>query len=168
VGPIAQAGLAAFNAAPADEVDRALFACCASEQWARGVASGRPYPSAAALYQAADDALAELDDGAFDDALAGHPRIGDRSGSAASQREQAGVAGSPAETMDALAAGNREYEHRFGHVYLVCADGRGGDELLAILHARLHNDPATERANAREELRKINRIRLRRLIGESA
>ena len=60
--------------------------------------------------------------------------------------------------------GNREYEARFGHVYLVCADGRSGDELLAVLRERLTNDPTREWATVREELRKINRLRLVRLI----
>lgn len=163
-----QQALAGFNTAPAAEVEEALLACCASVQWARRVALGRPYASPAALYDAADAALADIDDDEFEAALAGHPRIGDRSGSASSRREQTRVAGSSDETLAALDEGNRAYEARFGHVYLVCADGRSGDELLAVLRARLHNDPLTERATAREELRKINRIRLRRLIGDPA
>ena len=163
-----QKALAGFNTAPAPDVESALLACCAAPQWARQVAAGRPYPSPAALYEAADEALAELDEDGLDAALAGHPRIGARAESASSQREQSGVTTSSADTLAALVAGNREYEARFGHVYLVCADGRSGDELLAVLHERLHNDPATERATAREELRKINRIRLGRLIGDAA
>jgi 2-oxo-4-hydroxy-4-carboxy-5-ureidoimidazoline decarboxylase len=163
-----QKTLAGLNSAPAADVERALLACCAAPQWARQLAAGRPYGSPAALYESADDSLAELDEAEFDAALAGHPRIGDRSGSASSRREQSAVAAASDETLAALVEGNREYEERFGHVYLVCADGRSGDELLAVLRERLHNDRATERANAREELRKINRSRLRRLIGDSA
>ncbi len=163
-----QQALAGFNTAPSADVESALLACCASPQWAAQVAAGRPYPSPAALYEAADEALAALDDTAFDAALAGHPRIGDRSGSASSRREQSAVAASSDDTLAALVDGNREYEERFGQVYLVCADGRSGDELLALLRERLHNDAATELATAREELRKINRIRLSRLIGDPA
>jgi 2-oxo-4-hydroxy-4-carboxy-5-ureidoimidazoline decarboxylase len=163
-----QQALAGFNTAPAADVEAALLACCASPQWARQVAAGRPYPSPDALYAAADDALAALDDTEFSAALAGHPRIGVRAESGSSQREQSGVAASSDETRAALVEGNREYEARFGHVYLVCADGRSGDELLAVLHERLHNDATAEHAVAREELRKINRIRLRRLIGDPA
>jgi 2-oxo-4-hydroxy-4-carboxy-5-ureidoimidazoline decarboxylase len=66
-------------------------------------------------------------------------------------------------TLAALAEGNREYEARFGHVYLVCASGRSGEELLAVLRSRLGNDPATERRVVRAELGKINRLRLERL-----
>ena len=60
--------------------------------------------------------------------LAGHPRIGERSKHASSALEQAGVGD---DVRAALAAGNREYEARFGHVYLVAASGRTGEELLA-------------------------------------
>lgn len=164
----AQSGLDGLNSAPTTEVIDLLLACCASQQWAVQMAMGRPYPSSAALYESADEVLRTLDDREFDDALAGHPRIGERSGSASSQREQSAVASSSEETLAALVEGNREYEERFGHVYLVCADGRSGAELLAMLRDRLRNDPIHERAVAREELSKINRIRLRRLIGDHA
>jgi 2-oxo-4-hydroxy-4-carboxy-5-ureidoimidazoline decarboxylase len=71
------------------------------------------------------------------------------------------------QVLAALADGNRAYEQRFGHVYLVCADGRPAAELLDVLRARLANDPATERAVLRTELGKINRIRLTRLLEDS-
>lgn len=160
--------LAGFNTAPSDDVQAALLECCSSPQWARAVAARRPYTSPAALYEAADEALADLDDAELHAALAGHPRIGERAGAghaASSGREQAGVAQSSMATLDALVDGNREYEARFGHVYLVCANGRSGDELLAVLLERLSNDPTSEWATVREELRKINRLRLARLIG---
>lgn len=156
-----------FNSAPSDEVESVLFGCCSSREWAHALASQRPYASLEALYEAADAALDDLDGAEFDAALAGHPRIGERAGdahSADSEREQAGVSESSAATLAALAAGNREYEARFGHVYLVCADGRSGEELLAVLRERLGNDPQAEWDTTRAELRKINRLRLGRLI----
>jgi 2-oxo-4-hydroxy-4-carboxy-5-ureidoimidazoline decarboxylase len=160
--------LTGLNTAPATDLEQALLGCCAAPHWATAVTAGRPYGSAAELYDAADAALNELDEAAIDAALAGHPRIGARRGaghSASSAREQSGVSSSSSVTLAALAEGNREYEARFGHVYLVCADGRSGEELLAVLRQRLRNDPVTERATIRAELRKINRIRLGRLIG---
>jgi 2-oxo-4-hydroxy-4-carboxy-5-ureidoimidazoline decarboxylase len=160
--------LTGLNTAPAADVAQVLLDCCAVPRWAMAVTAGRPYGSAAELYDAADAALNELDEAEIDAALAGHPRIGaqpDARHSASSSREQSGVSGSPAATLSALAEGNRDYEERFGHVYLVCVDGRSGEELLAVLRERLSNDPATERATVRAELRKINRIRLGRLIG---
>jgi 2-oxo-4-hydroxy-4-carboxy-5-ureidoimidazoline decarboxylase len=160
--------LAGFNAAPAAEIEAALLACCSAPEWAQAVAGGRPYPSAEALWAAADAAVVELDDAGLAAALAGHPRIGERAGAghaASSGREQAGALDAGATTAERLAAGNRAYEERFGHVYLVCASGRSGAELLAVLQDRLTNDPTTERGVTRSELSKINRLRLARLIG---
>jgi 2-oxo-4-hydroxy-4-carboxy-5-ureidoimidazoline decarboxylase len=156
--------LAEFNSAASGAVEAALFECCSSTEWARTVARQRPYRSPSALFAAADAALERLEDAEVHAALAGHPRIGERGG-ASSGREQAGVTESAAATLTALADGNREYEARFGHVYLVCADGRSGAELLAVLHERLRNDPAAEWSTTRAELAKINRLRLARLIG---
>ena len=99
--------------------------------------------------------------------LSGHPRIGDRTAGGASRREQSAVAGADQDVLDALAEGNRAYEERFGHVYLVCATGRGAQELLDVLQARLGNDPATERAVALAELAAINRLRLARMVEEN-
>jgi 2-oxo-4-hydroxy-4-carboxy-5-ureidoimidazoline decarboxylase len=156
--------MAEFDRLPAAQARAALLDCCAAPDWADRLVAARPYGAPAALLARADAVLAELDEEQVDRALAGHPRIGERSAHASSVREQAGVAGAADDVRAALAAGNRAYEDRFGHVYLVCADGRSADELLAVLQARLGNDPATERAVLRTELAKINRIRLTRLL----
>ncbi|MGH8823579.1 MAG: 2-oxo-4-hydroxy-4-carboxy-5-ureidoimidazoline decarboxylase, partial [Jiangellaceae bacterium] len=84
-----------------------------------------------------------------------------------SRREQAGVHDADAATRHRLAAANRAYEDRFGHVYLVCATGKSAEELLAILAGRLRNDPLSERGTVRAELGKINRIRLQKLLGDA-
>lgn len=151
-----------LNSLAPDDAQRLLLSCCAAPGWARAVAGWRPYESVADLLRAADAALDDLTDSDLDAALAGHPRIGERSADETSRREQAGVG--PA-SRAALHEANREYEDRFGHVYLVCATGRSGAELLAILRQRLGNDPGTERLVVREELRKINRLRLAALVG---
>ncbi|MBC7300185.1 MAG: 2-oxo-4-hydroxy-4-carboxy-5-ureidoimidazoline decarboxylase [Nocardia sp.] len=154
--------LAGFNRLPAATAEAALLGCCRAPRWARAIAAARPYVSTRSLLAAADAASAALDDAEIDEALAGHPRIGDRPASPASAREQAGVAGD--DVRAALAEGNRAYEAKFGHIYLVCAAGRSGEELLAVLRARLDNDPSTERQVMRTELAKINRLRLAGLV----
>ena len=163
--------LAEFNAAARDAAEAALLECCSSAGWARRVAAARPFASLDTLYEAADAALNDLDDTELQAALSGHPRIGERAGAghaASSGREQSAVAQSSTATLDALAEGNREYEARFGHVYLVCADGRSGEDLLAVLRDRLRAEPAAEWATTRRELGKINRLRLARLIAADA
>ena len=108
-----------------------------------------------------------LTDTDLDDALAGHPRIGekvDHDGGEWSRQEQSGMASASDATAQAMVDGNREYERTFGHVYLVSAAGRSAQEMLDFLHERLGNDGATERTIVRAELAKINRNRLSRLL----
>jgi len=163
------AGLKRFNALDPVAAQRALLACCSSAGWARRVTGGRPYRSAEQLYGAADEAVAGLDPEGMAQALAGHPRIGERSaGHAESAREQSGVLDAKAELLAAIADGNARYEERFGHVYLVCATGRSASELLQILQSRLGNDPQTEERATRAELVEINRIRLARMLADLA
>lgn len=99
-------------------------------------------------------------------AMRAHPRIGDRGGDApdASAREQKRAMEASPETLTALAAENLQYERKFGHVFLIFASGRTGDEILAELRRRMNNDPATELVEARGELRKIARVRLEKLV----
>jgi 2-oxo-4-hydroxy-4-carboxy-5-ureidoimidazoline decarboxylase len=161
-----------FNHAPADRLRPILAACCDVPRWVDGILAGRPYGAAAALTQVADGAVRDLDDSEVDQALAAHPRIGhrpdgDSTESAWSRSEQAGV-GDDAEIRAALAAGNREYEQRFGRVFLICATGLSAQEMLAGLRRRLTNDHATEAAVVRDELRKIAVLRLAKVIGGDA
>jgi 2-oxo-4-hydroxy-4-carboxy-5-ureidoimidazoline decarboxylase len=168
------AGVAAVDVAPEDELRDRMRSCCAAEAWVEAMLAGRPYRSEAALFAASDRATAELDARGLEQALAGHPRIGDRApahggdGRAAawSRGEQAGVAAAGADVLSELAAANVAYEQRFGHVYLVCASGRSAAELLAVCQARLDNDPVTEREVVLGELAKINRLRLGKLLAQ--
>ncbi|MCX2929230.1 2-oxo-4-hydroxy-4-carboxy-5-ureidoimidazoline decarboxylase [Mycobacterium sp. CVI_P3] len=159
-------GLEGFNALTERQRMHQLFEVCSSTIWARRVLAGAPFRDAEALYDRADRALAELPDTEIDAALDGHPRIGARPDSPSSAREQAAVATAGDDIRAELAARNAEYEERFGYVYLVCASGRSAEELLAILTERLQNDPLTERRVMRNELGKINRLRLERLVSE--
>jgi 2-oxo-4-hydroxy-4-carboxy-5-ureidoimidazoline decarboxylase len=160
-----------FNALPGDAAMRALLGCCASARWAAAVAAGRPYASIADLLRLSDEAVAGLAPADLREALSGHPRIGERSELSTgdpnrwSPQEQAGMDGAADATRRALADGNAAYERRFGHIYLVCATGRSAGELLDLLRARLGNDAETERGVVRSELKKINRIRLDKLLG---
>ena len=171
---VPEGGLAAFDAAPAAELRVRLHSCCAADAWGRQLIEGRPFRSEAALYAASDRATAALDEDGLQQALAGHPRIGDRAAAhggdgrsaAWSRGEQAGVATAGETLLAELATANAAYEQRFGHVYLVCASGRDAAELLAVCQSRLDNDPETERGVVVQELAKINRIRLEKLLEE--
>jgi OHCU decarboxylase len=157
-----------FNSTPADQLRPLLAACCDVPRWVDGVIAGRPYGDVAKLNQVADEALRQLDDSEVDRALAAHPRIGDRAEGAGteaawSRNEQAGVGDDP-DLRVALAAGNREYEQRFGRVFLICATGLSAQEMLTSLRQRLTHDDVTEAAVVHEELRKIALLRLAKVI----
>jgi OHCU decarboxylase len=81
-----------------------------------------------------------------------------------SRHEQAGTKGASPETLANLADANRDYEERFGHIFIVCASGRNAGEMLALLESRLHNEPQRELEIAAEEQRKITRLRLEKLL----
>jgi OHCU decarboxylase len=162
--------LRAFNAVPAERLRPMLAACCDVDRWVDRVLAGRPYDDLAALTDVADRTAGTFDDAEVEKALAAHPRIGDRASGESteaswSRDEQSGV-GEDAGVRAALAEGNREYEQRFGRVFLICATGLSAAEMLASLRQRLGNDDATERDVVRDELRKIAVLRLTKVVDQ--
>jgi 2-oxo-4-hydroxy-4-carboxy-5-ureidoimidazoline decarboxylase len=162
-------GLAGLNALSPPEAERELLSCCASRAFARHVAALRPYDDPARLADAAAAAVRDLDWPDVLEALAAHPRIGDRATgpgreSSWSRDEQSGTAGADRRVLAELAARNVLYEQRFGHVYLICATGLTAEAMLDRLGGRLLNDEDTERAVVREELAKITRLRVAKLL----
>jgi 2-oxo-4-hydroxy-4-carboxy-5-ureidoimidazoline decarboxylase len=139
----------------------------------REMARSRPFASDAAVLEAAERTWWGLQPAAWLQAFASHPRIGETSGgergppktsaTAWSREEQSGVAKAAAGVRAALALGNREYEQRFGHVFLICATGRSAEDMLAELRRRLDHDPARELEVAAGEQAKITRLRLEKL-----
>jgi 2-oxo-4-hydroxy-4-carboxy-5-ureidoimidazoline decarboxylase len=152
--------LTSFNSAPVAEAEAVMLECCAAHRFARAMAAGRPYTSADAAAAAVDTVFQVLtwDDAA--EAMRAHPRIGARV-SGQSGAEQSGVTNA---SRAALAAGNVEYEERFGHVFLVCATGLTGEQMLTALRERLKNDAAEERSVVITELRKITVLRVRKAL----
>jgi 2-oxo-4-hydroxy-4-carboxy-5-ureidoimidazoline decarboxylase len=163
------AALDDFNDEPADQAVQALRACNAAPRFAAELAAGRPYRDVATLVSRAEEVARSLpwDDVAI--ALAAHPRIGDRvEGSSAeavsSRREQSAMDDADAATRQALVDGNRRYEERFDHVFLIRASGRSPAEMLAELERRIANDEETERAEVTEQLAQITGLRVKALV----
>jgi 2-oxo-4-hydroxy-4-carboxy-5-ureidoimidazoline decarboxylase len=154
--------LASFNAAPEQEAVAAMLACCASRRFAAAMAAGRPYASEAAALVAVESVFESLTWPDVLEAMDAHPRIGAR-GSGHSAAEQSGVAD---DSRAALAAGNAAYEERFGHVFLICATGLSGAQMLGALQQRLKNDEVSERGVATTELRKITVLRAGKAFAE--
>jgi len=154
-----------------DEARHLLQRCCGSALWTDRMLARRPFGSQARLLAVARDewfALARED---WLEAFSHHPKIGDRdtlqkrfaATRQLSEREQAGVDGASDVVLDALAAGNRAYEEKFGYIFIVCATGKNASEMLGLLRSRLGNDPAVELRIAAAEQAKITEIRLERL-----
>ncbi|HEX6873893.1 MAG TPA: 2-oxo-4-hydroxy-4-carboxy-5-ureidoimidazoline decarboxylase [Micromonosporaceae bacterium] len=163
------AGLARLNALPAALAEADLRACCASPDWVAAMMAGRPYPDRAALVRQGEQVLAGLDWPGIEQALAAHPRIGERMAgrgreSAWSSQEQSGMGQASEATRAALVAANQAYEARFGHVFLICATGLSDAQMLAEARRRVHHDEATERGVVRAELGRIVALRLAKLL----
>ena len=162
-------GLDEFNDQPPDEAVEALRACNRAPRFAAEVVAGRPYPDVETLVARAEEVARSLlwDEVAL--ALAAHPRIGDRpEGSSAeaesSRREQSSMGGADEQTRTALLEGNRAYEERFDHVFLIRAAGRSPEEMLAELRRRLGNDDEVEQRETTEQLAEITALRVRGLV----
>jgi 2-oxo-4-hydroxy-4-carboxy-5-ureidoimidazoline decarboxylase len=163
--PQAPATLGSFNAAPAEAAERDVLACCASGAFAKRIVGGRPYRDPAALLAAVDAAFEALTWDDIVESMNRHPRIGDRAvRTGMSAAEQSGAAAASDEVRQGLAEGNLAYEKRFGHIFLICASGLSGQEMLTSLQARLGHDEEAERAVVRAELRKITRLRITKML----
>ena len=154
----ASPGLSRLNAADGPAAAALLHAVCGSRTWSEAVAAGRPYTRLADLLTAGDAATAALTAADLDEAVAGHPPIGrPKPGDPESAREQRGVG--DAERAELLRL-NLAYQEAHGHVFLICATGLSGDQMLAALAERLENNEEMERTVATTELRKITRLRV--------
>ncbi|MET0865274.1 MAG: 2-oxo-4-hydroxy-4-carboxy-5-ureidoimidazoline decarboxylase [Nakamurella sp.] len=155
-----------FNAADDNVASALLGACLDIERWVADVAAGRPYRDRDALLVKASASADFITWAEVAGALLRHPRIGEKAtggsaDAAMSATEQSGVAESDAAE---LAAGNLAYEQRFGYIYLICASGLSGAQMLAALRERLTHDDEEERQVVMEELRKIAALRLAKAV----
>ena len=166
--------------------EREFLRCCGSTRWAREMAASRPFVNAESMAETGDAIGSSLERSDWLEAFAAHPRIGARAEAPAATpsglprgvspkkvgfpgrkwatEEQAGAAGASGEVRQSLAQRNRDYEARFGYIFIVCATGKSADEMLAMLERRLTNDPDTELQIAAGEQRKITRLRLVKLL----
>jgi 2-oxo-4-hydroxy-4-carboxy-5-ureidoimidazoline decarboxylase len=109
------------------------------------------------------------------EAFESHPCIGQQyarsatsqslSWSSAEQRTAMSGIAPDADVRLALAERNRQYEERFGRIFIVCAAGKSAAEILALLDRRIGNTTADELLEAAEQQRQITQLRLRRWLG---
>ena len=161
-----------LNSLDANEAASEFLKCCGSNTWARKMGAGRPFMSLNGLLDRADQVWWSLDPRDWLEAFLSHPKIGEKKAAAPtsdqskrwSEAEQAAVSTAAPETLQALSDLNRQYEEKFGYIFIVCASGKSSDEILAILRERLESDPEEELSNAAAEQAKITQLRLKKLI----
>ncbi len=166
-GPIGK-----LNRLGEDEARAALLACCGSARWASEVAALRPFWDVGQLLNIGGRVWRELGREDWLEAFRAHPKIGERKAEAEtgeqsrawSEGEQSRAASAADETRAALAEANREYEGRFGFIFIVCATGKTAEEMLALLRGRLDHDPAEELRVAAGEQWRITELRLRKFL----
>ena len=166
------AELERLNALPLDEAERQFLQCCGSTNWSRRMSRLRPFRDRRELLESADRVWWELRPEDWLEAFSRHPRIGERAASTAgsaqarpwSDEEQSGTQSATQGVLAALAEANRAYRDRFGYIFIVCATGKTGDEMLALLRQRLQNEPGAELCIAAEEQGRITHLRLEKLL----
>ena len=146
-----------LNAQKRDEAVATLRAFCGSLRWAERMSDARPFEDAAALLRIADRAFWSLLESDWLEAFAAHPRIGARGGDRVAQEEQGGVQDADRAELARL---NDEYFQKHGFVFLICATGLSGAQMLAGLKRRLGNPRVEEIRTAAEEQAKILRLRI--------
>jgi OHCU decarboxylase len=161
-----------LNELVSDQAEAEFVKCCGSTRWSQAMTAIRPFKSIDDLLAKADSVWWSLDQEDWLEAFRAHPKIGEKKAATVqseqaqswSAQEQSATSGAATEVMRALAEGNREYELRFGFIYIICATGKSSEELLKILNARLKNNAEIELRNAAGEQRKITRLRLEKLL----
>jgi OHCU decarboxylase len=158
--------LRGLNTLPREAALQQFLSICSSRTWAESMTDSRPFEDVGQLQRVAESVWLGLGPDDWLEGLEGHPRIGERGGAAEehSRREQAGMDQASSSVRAAITAGNRQYEERFGHVFLIAAAGRGPEEILGELTRRLDNTPEEELRVAAEEHRRITRLRLDRMF----
>ncbi|WP_216690004.1 2-oxo-4-hydroxy-4-carboxy-5-ureidoimidazoline decarboxylase [Hymenobacter siberiensis] len=165
--------LAELNKLSKTALAAALQTCCGSTAWVENMVVRFPVSDVETLMDEAKTQWNSLAEADWREAFTHHPKIGGdvevlrakfASTSTWAEGEQASVKQASQETLEALAAGNTEYENKFGYIFIVCATGKSAEEMLALLQARLANKPEDEILIAAGEQDKITRIRLEKIL----
>ena len=170
--PSRERGLEGLNSLEPTQAENEFLKCCGSKTWAQRMVATRPFVSLNNLFVSADQIWWSLEPRDWLEAFHSHPKIGEKKAAAAvaaesqkwSEDEQSGIRDAANETIEELAKLNREYEKKFGYIFIVCASGKSSEGMLAILDRRLRNDAPEELRSAAAEQAKITQLRLTKLI----
>ena len=161
-----------FNILPKQELAEVLTRCCGSSAWVQKMLPFIPADDMVELLEDAEEQWWKCTEADWKQAFANHPKIGDLDSlknkyadtAEWASGEQQGTNAAAGQTLKELADANREYEEKFGYIFIVCATGKSADEMLVILKNRLSNDPSAEIEIAADEQNKITKLRLEKLL----
>lgn len=162
--------LSDFNNLDKETAATHFFDCCGSQNWAQAMLSHFPFESEKELVDRSARIWYEhCDESDWRESFTHHPKIGDVESLTEkfAGKEQAGVAVATAQTINALAQANTDYENKFGFIFIVCATGKSADEMLQLLLDRLQNSIQEELHIAMGEQQKISIIRFKKLLEQS-
>jgi OHCU decarboxylase len=154
-----------FNSADTETAILKMLECCGSRAWATGMVARRPFTDRIHLHVSAEEVWRDLPEADWLEAFARHPKIGDSSNVVWAALEQSGMNTAAKETAAAMRELNRQYEKRFGFIFITCASGKSAEEMHRELVERLSNDRSEELLNAASEQQDITALRLRKLFG---
>ncbi len=155
-----------------DEEFRALLLTSLDvPRWADEVMASGPFAAVSDLVFVATEVARRLSPEEVEQALAAHPRIGERpSGDGIaeelSRAEQSAEDADDEKLAAELIAGNEAYEERFDRVFLIRATGRSRQDIVNELHRRMVNDDESELAEVRQQLAEIAVLRIEKLFGD--
>lgn len=161
-----------LNILPKEELKAELFRCCGSDAWVEKMLTIFPVDDLVELLNDAEEKWEECSEADWLQAFTHHPKIGDISSlnqkfadsANWAEGEQAGAASANENVLQKLAIANKDYEKKFGFIFIVCATGKTAEEMLALLDIRLQNSREVELAIAAEEQLKITQLRIEKLL----
>jgi OHCU decarboxylase len=157
--------LSDFNSADANTAVLTMLECCGSHAWASGMVARRPFTDRIHLHVSAEEVWQALPEADWLEAFTKHPKIGESSNLVWAALEQSGMNTAAKETAAAMRELNRQYENRFGFIFITCASGKSAEEMHRELVERLSNERTEEIRIAAVEQRDITALRLRKLFG---
>lgn len=136
---------------------------------AERVADARPFASLATLHDAMREEVGRASEEEKLALIRAHPDLVAQAVLTPESREEqaaAGLGGLTAEETALFGRYNREYKHRFGFPFVLCARLNKKAAILEAFPRRLQNSARQERATALAEIYKIAQLRLADLLTE--
>lgn len=164
--------IAEFDHLPENEKKELLQQCCGASAWVNKMIPVFPVEDLVELLEYTEEKWYQCTPEEQKEAFDHHPKIGDISSLKEkfsntkewAANEQSGLNNANENLLQELAEANREYENKFGYIFIICATGRPANEMLAELKKRTNNPKEEELTNAAVEQLKITKLRLEKLF----